>query len=119
MQKPYKNILLAQLFHTTTSKSLNTGNPDKSTKTVPDNCYEDPEKTARTSKLKDQRNTLIETTYCFSVLSPDEKPTESMEKDSSLDGACERFIQIDDKYSSHRTTSYRKLIEFPEKIKFQ
>ena len=30
------NILFEKLFHTTTSKSLNTGNPDKSTKTVPD-----------------------------------------------------------------------------------
>ena len=48
------NILFKKLFHTTTSKSLNTGNPDKSTKTVPDNCYEYPKKPAKTSKLKDR-----------------------------------------------------------------
>ena len=47
------NILLEQLFHRTTSKSLNTGNPDMSTKTVPDDCYEYPKKPAKTSKLKD------------------------------------------------------------------
>ena len=28
----------------------------------------------------------------FSVLLPDENPTDSMGKDSSLDGACERSI---------------------------
>ena len=33
------NILLEQLFQTATSKSLNTDNSDKSTKTVPDDCY--------------------------------------------------------------------------------
>ena len=38
------NILLEQLFHTNTSKSINTDNPDKSTKTVPDDCYEYPKK---------------------------------------------------------------------------
>ena len=53
------NILLEQLFHTNTSKSLNTDNPDKSTKTVPDDCYEHPKKPAKTSKLKDQRKTSI------------------------------------------------------------
>ena len=47
------NILLEQLFDTNTSKSINTDNPDKSTKTVPDDCYEYPKKTAKTSKLKD------------------------------------------------------------------
>ena len=62
------NILLEQLFHTTTSKSLNTDNPDKSTKTVPDDCYEYPQKPAKTSTLKDQRKTSIETTNRFSVL---------------------------------------------------
>ena len=34
------SILLEQLFHATNSKSLNTGNPDKSTTFVPNNCYE-------------------------------------------------------------------------------
>ena len=62
------NILLEQLFHTTTSKSLNTDNPDKCTKTVPDDCYEYPQKPAKTSTLKDQRKTSIETTNRFSVL---------------------------------------------------
>ena len=33
------NILLEQLFQTATSKSLNTDNSDKSTKTVPDDSY--------------------------------------------------------------------------------
>ena len=67
------NILLEQLFHTTPSKSLNTGNRDKSTKTVPDDCYEYPKKPAKTSKLKDQRKTSIETTNRFSVFSTNEK----------------------------------------------
>ena len=103
------NILLEQLFHITTSKPLNTGNPDKSTKTVPDDCYEYPKKTpTKASKLKGQRKTSVETTNRFSVLSPDENPTDSMEMDSSLDGACERSIQIDYSNSNHRTTSYKK-----------
>ena len=33
------NILLEQLFQTATSKSLNTDNSDRSSKTVPDDCY--------------------------------------------------------------------------------
>ena len=69
--------------------------------------------------MKDQRKTSIGTTNSFSVLSPDENPTESMGNASSLDGACERSVQIDDKYSNHRTTSYKKLIKYPEKMKFQ
>ena len=36
------NILLEQLFQTTTSKLLNTGNLDKSMKTIPNGCYEYP-----------------------------------------------------------------------------
>ena len=72
------NILLEQLFHTTTSKSLNTGNPDKSTKTVPDDCYEYPKKPTKTSKLKDQRKTSIETTNRYSVLSPDENQQQNI-----------------------------------------
>ena len=47
------NILLERLFHTTASKSLNPENPDKSTKTVPNDCYEYPKKPAKTSTLKD------------------------------------------------------------------
>ena len=35
-------ILLEQLFQTTSSKSLNTGNLDKSMKTIPNVCYEYP-----------------------------------------------------------------------------
>ena len=65
-------------------------------------------KPAKTSTLKYQRKTPIETTNRFSVLSPDENPTDSMGKDSSLDGACERSIQIDDSNSNCRTTSYKK-----------
>ena len=65
------NILLEQVFHTNTSKSINTDNPNKSTETVPDDCYEYPKKTAKRSKLKDQRKTSIETTNRFSILSPD------------------------------------------------
>ena len=76
------NILLEQLFHTTTSKSLNTCNPDKATEEAPDDCYEYPKKPAKTSKLKSQRKTSIKTTNRFSVLSPDENLTDSMGKDS-------------------------------------
>ena len=107
------------MFHITISKPLNTGNPDKSTKTVPDDYYEYPKKPTRAFKLKDQRKTSIETTNRFSVLSPDENPTDSMGKDSSLDGACEISMQIDDSNSNHRTTSYKKLIKSPEKINSQ
>ena len=71
------NILLEQLFHTNSSKSINTDNLDKSTKTVRDDCYEYPKKPAKTSKLKDQRKTSIETTNRFSILTPDEIPTDS------------------------------------------
>ena len=111
------NILLEQLFHTNTSKSLNTDNPDKSTKTVPDDCYEYPKKPPKTSKLKDQRKTSVETTNRFSILSLDENPTDSTGKDSSLDGACERSIQIDDGNSNNRTTSYKKSNKIPRKNK--
>ena len=99
------NILLEQLFHTDTSKSINTDNLDKSTKTVPDDCYEYPKKLAKTSKLKDQRKTSIETTNRFSILTPNEIPTDSTGKDSSLEGACERSIQTDDSNSNNRTNS--------------
>ena len=51
--------------------------------------------TARASKLNDQRKNSIEINNNFSVLSPDENPTDLMGKDSSLDGVCERSIQID------------------------
>ena len=111
------NILLEQLFHTTTSKSLNTDHTDTSTKTVPNDCYEYPKKPAKTSKLKDQRKTSIETTNHFSTLSPDENPTDSTGKDSSLDGACERSIQIDNSNSNHHTTSYKKSNKIPRKNK--
>ena len=111
------NILLEQLFHTNAPKSLNTGNSDKSTKTLPDDCSEYPKKPAKTSKLKDQRKTSIETANRFSVLSPDENPTDSVGKDSSLDSACERSIQIDDSNSNHRTTSYKKANKIPRKNK--
>ena len=71
------NILLEQLFHTNTSKSINTDNPDKSTKALPDDCYEYPKKPAKICTLKDQRKTSIETTNRFSILSPDAIPTDS------------------------------------------
>ena len=108
------NILLEKIFHTNTSKSINTDNPDKPTKTVPDDCYEYP-KPAKTSKLKDQLKTSIEITNRFSILSPDEVPTDSTGKDSSLDGACERSIQIDDSNSNNRTTSHKKSNKIPRK----
>ena len=112
-----KNVLLEQLFHTNTSKSINTDNLDKSTKTVPDDCYEYPKKPAKTSKLKDQRKTSVETTNRFSILTPDKIPTDSTGKDSSLEGACERSIQIDDSNSNNRTTSHRKSNKIPRKNK--
>ena len=111
------NILLEQLFHTNTSKSINTDNPDKYTKSVIDDCYEYPKKPAKTSKLKHQRKTSIETNNRFSILSPDEIPTDSTRKDSSLDGACERPRQIDDSNSNNRTTSYKKSNKIPRKNK--
>ena len=111
------SILLEQLFHTTTSKPINTGNPGKSTKTVPDDWYEYPKKPAKVSKLKDQHETSIETNNHFSVLSPDENPTDWMGKDSSLDAACKRSIQIDDSNSNHRTSSYKKSNKIPTKNK--
>ena len=106
------NIILEQLFHTTTSKSLNTGNPDKSTKSVPNDYYEYPIKPAKTSTLKDQckPSTSVETTNRFSVLSPDDNPSDSMRKDSSLS-----LAQIDDSNSNHRTTSYEKTNKMPAK----
>ena len=114
------NILLEQLFHITTSKPQDTGNPNKTTKSVPNDCCEYSKKPTKASKLKDQRKTSIETNNCFFILSPDENPTDSMGKDSSLDGVCERSIQIDDSNSSHCTTSYKKkLIKCPEKINSQ
>ena len=110
-------ILLEQLFHTTTSESLDTGNPDKSTKTVPDDYYEYPKKLTKASKLQDQRKTSFETTNRFSVLSPDENVTDSTGKDSSIDGACERSIQIHDSNSNHRTTSYEDANKITRKNK--
>ena len=74
-------------------------------------------KTAKTSKLKDQRKTAIETTNRFSILLPDENPIDSMRKDSSLDGACKRSIQIDDSNSNHGTTSNKKPNKIPRKNK--
>ena len=62
------NVLLKQLFHTTTNKPLNTGNPVKSTKTVHEDNYKYPEKRAKASI------NWSSTTNRFSVLSPDEKP---------------------------------------------
>ena len=67
--------------------------------------------------MKDHRKNLIETTNRFSVLPPDENPTDSMAKDSSLDGACERSTQIDDSNSSHRTTSCKITNKMPGKNK--
>ena len=78
------NILLERLFHTTTSKSLNTGNPNKSAKAVPDDCYEYLKKAAKTSKLKDQHKISIKTTNRFFVLLPDENPTGSMRKNTPV-----------------------------------
>ena len=109
--------MLEQIFHTATSKSLTTDNPNKSTKTLPDDCYEYPKKPAKTFKLKDQRKTSIETTNRVFILSPDENPADSTGKDSSLDGACERPIPIDDNNSNHRTTSYKKSNKIPRENK--
>ena len=64
-----------------------------------------------------KHKTSNETTNRFSVLLPDENPTDSMGKDSSLDGACERSIQIDDSNSNHRTTSCKKASKMPRKNK--
>ena len=39
-QKPYKKHFIGTTFTKPTSVSLSTGNPDKSAKTVPNDCYE-------------------------------------------------------------------------------
>ena len=67
--------------------------------------------------MKDQRKTLIDNTNRSTILSPDENPTDTMEKDSSLDGACERSVQIDENNRKHRTTSYKKTNEISRKNK--
>ena len=67
--------------------------------------------------MRDQRKTSVETANHFTMLSPDEIPTDSTGKDSSLDGACERSIQIDDSNSNNRTTSYKKSNKIPRKNK--
>ena len=64
--------------------------------------------------MKDQRKTSIETTNRFSIFSPDKNPSDPIGKDSSLDDACERSIQIDD---NHRTTPYQKTNKIPRKNK--
>ena len=75
-------------------------------------------KPAKTSRLKEQGETSVETTNRLSVLAPDKNPTESMGKDSSLDSACERSTQMDDSNSNHRTTSSKKTNKMPGKNKF-
>ena len=67
--------------------------------------------------MKDQRKTLIDNTNRSTILSPDENPTDTMGKDSSLDGACERSVQIDKNNSNHRTTCYKKTNEITRKNK--
>ena len=57
-------------------------------KIVPDDCYEYPKKPAKTSKFKDQLKASMETANRFSNLPPDENPTDSVGKDSSLDSTC-------------------------------
>ena len=81
---------MEQLLHITTSKPLNTGKPDKSAKTVPDDCYQYPKKPAKTSKLKDQHKTLIHATNRFSVLSPDENTTDSIARYDNLNEKATR-----------------------------
>ena len=107
---------MEQIFRTTTSKPLNTSNPDKYTNVYEDS-YKYPKKPAKPSKLKDRRKTSIDTTNRFSVLSPDERPTDEMLKDSSLDGTRERIIKIDENNSNHRTASYKNTYEIPRKNK--
>ena len=110
------NILLERLFHTSTSKSLNTGNPDKSAKAVPDDCYEYPKKAAKTSKLKDQHKISIKTTNRFFCLITWWKSNWFNWKGYLSSDACKRPIQIDNSNGSHRTTSYKKLIKCTENI---
>ena len=110
------NILLEQLFHTNTSKSINTDNLDKSTKTVTDDCYECPKNPVKTSKLKNQHKTSVETTNRFSILTPDEIPTDSTGKDSSLDGACEREMIV---IATTAQLPIKNQIKHPEKINSQ
>ena len=86
---------MKQLFYTTTLKPLNTGNPDNSAKTVPDDWYE----TGKTFKLKDQRKTSVEK-FNFSVLSPDENATDTMGKDISRSGTSERSIKANNSNSN-------------------
>ena len=52
-EKPYNKHFIGRTFYTITSRSLNTRNSNKSAKIVPNDCYEYPKKTAKTSTLKD------------------------------------------------------------------
>ena len=127
-RRPYNKHFTGTTFHATTSKPLYTTNPDKSTKNCACNsdkstkiAHHDsyrypPQKTGKAFKL-DQRKTLIDNTNRSTILSRDENPTDTMGKDSSLDGACERSVQIDKNNSNHRTTSYKKTNEITRKNK--
>ena len=102
---------MKQLFHTTTSKPLNAANPEKSTRIIHEDSYEYPEKPAKASKSKDRRKTSIDTTNHFPLLSPDENPTDTVRKDSSLDDVCE--------IATIAELPIKKLMKYPEKINFQ
>ena len=106
---------MEQLLHKSTSKSKNTVNPDKPTKTANEDSSKYSINTAKTCNLKNQLNTAIHTTNHSSIWSPDENPTDAIGKDSLLDDACEISIKIDENYSNH----CKKLMQYSEKIKSQ
>lgn len=64
--------------------------------------------------MKDQRKTSVDTT-----LSPDENHTDTMVKDRSREGACEKSIQTDENNSKHHRTFYKELKKYPEKMNSQ
>ena len=98
------NILLKQLFHTGTSKPLNTGDPDNPTKTVNENNYKCMKRAAKASNLSEHIKNLIHTTNRFSVLSHEKSATDAMHKDTSLDHIFERSVQTDKNSSNYSTT---------------
>ena len=111
------NCLMRQLLHTTTSKPLNAGNPNKYTKCVNEDSFKYPKIPTEVSNLNGQAKNLTHTTNCFSVFFSDEIPTYAMKKDASLVDVCERYIQMKRKSSNHIKTSNKEVKEIPRKSK--
>ena len=78
------NSLLRQLFHTTTFKPLNTGNPNnKYTKCANEDSFKYPKVSTEVSNLNGQAENLTHTTNCFSVFFSGESPIDAIKKNAS------------------------------------